>query len=686
MSYCIQKAINHPPHNDTARISRIRYCSHPTHYPMSIVRLFLRSVFVFAATVCALCFLLNGPLGVSSASTVSTSNGAARRLLEDVLVEGSAGSAVREDQISQIKVAVPERLKREEAEAPRPAPTSPPTEAVPAKVHEIVVSVCCLSNYHDIKSHPQEFIQLLYSTSIEPLGKAIRQTPLKPLESAGAAENGTASLGADAVRFDLLDGSFATNDIELRFEGEHGSAASPSPLNLVFSIKGHADSFLDNLVHQIWLRAHLLEVAMVTTIDSHLGRSASGLVSVKWISPHFDSPRVDVSMLQRMAAKRSGAASESAEEDHSAADAALMAQLQRNKLRESNLAADLRALQKLEKDTLAMRTPLHAMEGFMEHRKSRLRSKLSVLQQALRSLEQDQKYLLKQLQTTKESMALATANLDQNWEATSSLLAKEEKVWLDREQFLVQMRQFEKEWNRVVQTTTLYEAFLLQKYRANRMQHNTSPKKYFVKNDDDRWKCSHSADDMMCNEQAISCRATSRDVLGGDDVVVEVSSHFVKPGTMRSDYEMLLFSDNECASWHLFEPMKVEAATVHHCEWQGEGGEAGDGRCTFKQQVASKEMDTLCLFIRCNMSEPFAMYSQMEARSVSAPKKELAPKIKKAREEGQTAPNLLLEKHSNTENESKTAARGTKQWVTAALTVAATAGALVMSCFFMPRK
>merc|ERR1719397_2050547 len=129
------------------------------------------------------------------------------------------------------------------------------------------------------------------------------------------------------------------------------------------------------------------------------------------------------------------------------------------------------------------------------------------------------------------------------YSTTKVLMAKGQLLWAQRAGLLQELEQFEKEWDRMVHMTLLYESYLLHKYRVMHDRQYNLSRKYFVKEDgEDVYSCSHTADNDFCDERAIVCKLTES--LTETMVLVEVSTRFPELYTMDGfNYTMALFAD-----------------------------------------------------------------------------------------------------------------------------------------------
>ena len=468
------------------------------------------------------------------------------------------------------------------------------------KDHSIVLSVCCLPDYASIQAHAQEYIDLFYTTAIESLGTASRQTPRSPTST--------------DQQYDHLQTKFTTDDISLRITTTPMDARR-SPLRIVFEIKNHDDEFIENLIHQIWLRAHKLEVAMATTIDSHLDRH--GVISVKWLLPHIDIPVLTVttdhvdSVFHEL---------DQLEEDSVTTREEMSTNellLARTQHKEAMLRKDLDSLNKLVGDANKALPPLHDMQGFMDLHKQRLQNKVTMLSNELDALESTQKELLLGLSMTKSEIARETNMTKSEYSTTKVLMAKGQLLWAQRAGLLQELEQFEKEWDRMVHMTLLYESYLLHKYRVMHDRQYNLSRKYFVKEDgEDVYSCSHTADNDFCDERAIVCKLTES--LTESMVLVEVSTRFPELYTMDGfNYTMALFADygenDQCNTLQLTEGEPLQSDIVQECTC-----EDADCECSAEQPLSTivkeAEMKAICLYIRCEQKTHFAMNTRINLK------------------------------------------------------------------------
>ena len=468
------------------------------------------------------------------------------------------------------------------------------------KDHSIVLSVCCLPDYASIQAHAQEYIDLFYTTAIESLGTASRQTPRSPTST--------------DQQYDHLQTKFTTDDISLRITTTPMDARR-SPLRIVFEIKNHDDEFIENLIHQIWLRAHKLEVAMATTIDSHLDRH--GVISVKWLLPHIDIPVLTVttdhvdSVFHEL---------DQLEEDSVTTREEMSTNellLARTQHKEAMLRKDLDSLNKLVGDANKALPPLHDMQGFMDLHKQRLQNKVTMLSNELDALESTQKELLLGLSMTKSEIARETNMTKSEYSTTKVLMAKGQLLWAQRAGLLQELEQFEKEWDRMVHMTLLYESYLLHKYRVMHDRQYNLSRKYFVKEDgEDVYSCSHTADNDFCDERAIVCKLTES--LTETMVLVEVSTRFPELYTMDGfNYTMALFADygenDQCNTLQLTEGEPLQSDIVQECTC-----EDADCECSAEQPLSTivkeAEMKAICLYIRCEQKTHFAMNTRINLK------------------------------------------------------------------------
>lgn len=508
--------------------------------------------------------------------------------------------------------------------------------------HSVVLSVCCMSDYTVITNRAQEYIDLFYTTSIEPLGRAIRQTPLKALSNTNRTKGtntytthtttletdaGTTTVSStkneDSKRvstYDNAETAFTTQDVTLRFTA-NDIRSRQTPLNMIFELVHHDDKFITNLIRQIWLSARKLEVAVSTTIDSHLDRS--GIVSVSWISPHFDSPVVTVTpdhlyhIFHHIDTMKQENTKVTVEEN-----TMHQALLERRKEKEKMLKTDLENIDGLIAHAHDALPPLHSLRGFLAKNQLRVMTKVRILEQDLDHLQGDQQSLLESINATRELLLGAEKDEDELYAIAARLREQRNIMWMRRSQILDQLEQFDREWDRVVHSTLLYEAYLLHKYRVMKDRRYAVSTRYFVERDGG-WICEHTAENGFCTERTVECRASDPNAvaaLNRPDMIMTVTTSFSNPKETGFLYDMAVVADDgtseQCKLGMLLAPPESNNVNMEMNE-QCPCTEESCDSCTVTKELPVRGITTLCLYLQCTSTTPFGMYAQIEVRPKS---------------------------------------------------------------------
>jgi len=592
----------------------------------------------------------------------------------------------------------------------------------PNPFHSIILSVCCLPDYDVVEAYPQEYIDLFYRVSIGPLDKALHKTPLIPLNTTWSDSEDTAdsdfvrdddvtiavdgekstitepskSEGSEGVHSDRLSGKLTTEDIALRFLKNGHDLTSHVPLEMAFELKNHDDTFIGNLIREIWLNARKLEVALSTTIDSHLSAETRGMLSVKWIAPHFDVPTVSVTTehahslgaeLVELWAEKTENVEETKMNE---------AKLERNKQRKIAVQNDIEALDHLIADAQRALPPLSGMSQFLALNEQRLQERVSLLSNELENLEMRHRQWMQRINTTQRYIDDAETEVKDNWMMVEGLKYEGAELWKKRGRLLDRLDTFADEWDRSVRETALYETYLLHKFHVIRDRQYNSSRHYFVEQTSETWECAHTAAKDFCGERVVECRA-AENFLDSAQAVVRLTSYFADrhtKGRGQLGYRMVVKADDAegeaCQAMTLGEGKQAEAVMNVSCD--------GTAPCEHQMEWDRKGTTTLCLYVECDSAVPFAIYTQIQVTHSSNVLEEIQTilgDIENVDEEtknvtqnvSQSEDPLNISKASGEQPEGVSGSSLTMvHQYTMAVTVVFTLGAVIMSVFFLPRQ
>jgi len=298
---------------------------------------------------------------------------------------------------------------------------------------------------------------------------------------------------------------------------------------------------------------------MSVSVDALL--QEHGVISVKWIKPHFDAPLVTMTAHHVHSVVTQFDQLQTQKVDMETEVAKNEAIEGREEERQRLLKHDLTAIQSLVEAAHSAIPPLHDMQGFLEAHKNRLSSKMMALQSDLTGLELRHKSLLDTIKSTKANIQDERSVMESNFKAMQEYAHEVAETWIVRDELTKRLESFAKEFDRTISSIALYEAYLLHKYKVLKNRLYNSSRQYFVEQEDNTLLCSYKGDAQFCGERSIECRTLNReDLLEHDKVSLTVSSHFLEAKAMKK-YEMVLFADgkttNNCMRLHLDESMTV---------------------------------------------------------------------------------------------------------------------------------
>jgi len=547
--------------------------------------------------------------------------------------------------------------------------------------NSIALSVCCLPNSRLITDHAQDLIDLFFTTSIAPLGAAIRET---------SQDSEYRLTKKDAIN---IKNTITSHDISLRItDNVIPEVGVENPENMIFEFKNHDDEFIDKVIKQIWRSSHRLENTMATTIDSYRNHSVGERmtsISVLWIYPHWIPPVVSASpghvhhvldhleelnMEQYSEIKGNTTITTTtlvSREDVEKHEA----HLARRKKKENMLRQDLQSLRGLISHANKALPPLHNMAGFLDHHQSKMRENVAALQSDLALLENQQQTLSKKIEYTQVLIREDELHRDDLYRVIQHLRAEESTLWESRVHSIDRLREFEQEWDQMVHSTLLYQSYLLHKYRVLRDRQYKGSELYFMADLDGGdshnekevgWSCEYDSNIVFCNERVIECRATG-ELLKTSDVDIEILMQLFSKmeGQNIDDLEMVLIVDDK-ESHHCDEgkledsdESSDEVEMEEPCEWP---------RCDVKTSLES--IQTMCLYVKCEDTVAFGLNTRIHVsrhvEPVPVPTAEItAAPIMAPTEQEDASPFTVM------------------HWFTIITTVGFTFGAILMSLFYL---